>query len=142
MYFFYVRKKIKFVCLIRGSRHLRPTVLCNERVLQHDTIFFVQSFAVRCLRLWHVLKENCGANVWNLKSCIYLYACRVIEPFCITCSNKRYDRGALFCSKGLKIVIELTWRAFISDVVETVTSETETETWLRFRDETESETLS
>jgi len=29
-----------------------------------------------------------------------------------------------------------------SDVVETVTSETETETWLKFRDETETETLS
>jgi len=29
-----------------------------------------------------------------------------------------------------------------SDVVETVTSETETETWLRFRDDTEIETLS
>jgi len=27
--------------------------------------------------------------------------------------------------------------AFSSDVVETVTSETETETWLKFRDETE-----
>jgi len=29
-----------------------------------------------------------------------------------------------------------------SDVVETVTFETETETWLKFRDETETETLS
>jgi len=29
-----------------------------------------------------------------------------------------------------------------SDVVETVISETETETWLKFRDETETETLS
>jgi len=29
-----------------------------------------------------------------------------------------------------------------SDVVETVTSETETATWLKFRDETETETLS
>jgi len=28
------------------------------------------------------------------------------------------------------------------DVVETVTSETETETWLKFRDETETETSS
>jgi len=34
-------------------------------VLQHDTIFFVQSSAVRGLRLWHVFKENCGANVWK-----------------------------------------------------------------------------
>jgi len=31
---------------------------------------------------------------------------------------------------------------FLSDVVETVIYETETETWLTFRDETETETLS
>jgi len=34
-------------------------------VLQHDTIFFVQSSAVRVLRLWHVFKENCSTNVWK-----------------------------------------------------------------------------
>jgi len=32
--------------------------------------YFFLSSAVRGLRLLHVLKENCGANVWNLKSCI------------------------------------------------------------------------
>ena len=74
---------------------LRPTVLCDERVLQHDTIFFVQSSAVRGLRLWHVLKENCVVNIWNFKSCIGLYACCLIEPFCVAVSNKRYDRVVL-----------------------------------------------
>ena len=39
------------------------TFLCNEHVFQHDTIFFLQRSAVRGLRLWHVLNENCGANV-------------------------------------------------------------------------------
>jgi len=50
-------------------------------VLQHDTIFFVQSSTVRGLRLWHVRKEKCGANVWNLKSCIGLYAGRPYRPY-------------------------------------------------------------
>ena len=45
------------------------------------------------------------------KSCIGLYAYRVIEPLCVAGS---YDRGALYCSKGLKIVIELTWRDLYS----------------------------
>jgi len=44
--------------LLAESRHQRPTFLCNERVLQHDTIIFVQSSAVRGLRLWHVLKQG------------------------------------------------------------------------------------
>ena len=60
-------KKIRSYVLLGESRHLLPTFLCNERVFQHDTIFFVQSSAVRGLRLWHVLKEICGANVWNLE---------------------------------------------------------------------------
>jgi len=75
----------------------------NERVFQHDTIFFVQSSAVRGLRLWHVLKENCGANVWNLKSCIY--ACHVIERFCIAGSNKCNDCGALYCTRIYKFLL-------------------------------------
>jgi len=48
------------------------------------------------------------------KSCIGLYAYRVFEPLCVAGSNTRYDRGALYCSKGLKIVIELTWRDLYS----------------------------
>jgi len=44
----------------------------------------------------------------------FLATClRAIEPFCVAGSNKRYDRGALYCRKGLSIVIERTWRAFI-----------------------------
>jgi len=87
-------------------------LLCNERVTTRYSIF-VQSSAVRCLRLWHVLKENYGANVWNLKSCIGLYTCRIVETFCVAGSNKRNDREVLYCSKGLWIFIEPTWRAFI-----------------------------
>jgi len=53
-------------------------------------------------------------------------------------SEGSFPRGELvdfserFSRRGQK------WRKFVySDVVETVTSETETETWLKFRDETE-----
>jgi len=53
-------KKWSSYVLLEKSRHLRPTFLCNERVLQHDTVFFVQSSAVHGLRLWHVFKENYG----------------------------------------------------------------------------------
>jgi len=83
MHFFLVRKKWTLYVLLRESRYLWPTSWSNERVLQHCTIIFVQSSAARALRLWHVLKENCGANIWNLKSCIGLSLCmpwRVIEP--------------------------------------------------------------
>ena len=59
-------KKKKFVCIFRG-KSAPTTHVTNERVFQHDTIFFVQSSAVRGLRLWHILKENCSANVWNLE---------------------------------------------------------------------------
>jgi len=109
---FLSEKKWSLYVLLGKSRHLRPTFLCNERVLQHDTIFYVQSSAVRGLRSWLVLKEKCGANVWNLNSCIGLYECHVIEPFCAAGSNKRNDRGALHCSKVLCIYIERTWRSF------------------------------
>ena len=76
-YVLFLRAKKNSYVLLGESRHLLPTFLCNERVFQHDTIYFVQSSAVPGLRLWHVLKENCGANIWNLNSCIY--ACRVIR---------------------------------------------------------------
>ena len=98
---FLSEKKMKFACLIREKSASTTHFLCNERVSQHDTIFFVQSSTVCGLRLWHVIKENCGANVWNLKSCIGLYSCCIIEPFCVAGSNKRNDRGARYCSKGL-----------------------------------------
>ena len=60
-------KKKKFVCPREISTYYPLFYVTNKRVFQHYTIFFVQSFAVRGLRLWHVLKENCSANVWNLE---------------------------------------------------------------------------
>ena len=53
---FLSEKKRSSYVFLGESRQLRPTVLCNERLLQHDIIFFVQSSVVRGLRLWHVLK--------------------------------------------------------------------------------------
>ena len=50
------KKKWSAYVLLGESRQLQPTVLCNERLLQHDTKFIVQSSAVCDLRLWHVLK--------------------------------------------------------------------------------------
>jgi len=75
---FLSEKKRSSYVLLGKSRHLRPTFLCNERACVSTRYnSFVESSAVRGLRLWHVLKENCGTNVWNLKS--YIYACRVIR---------------------------------------------------------------
>ena len=65
-------KKWSSYVLLGESLHLWPTFLCNERVLQHDTIFFVQSSAVRGLRLWHVLKKNCGANVCHIPALLVI----------------------------------------------------------------------
>jgi len=42
-------------------------------------MFFVQSSAVPVLRLWNVLKENGGTNVWNLRSCIQ--SCEIFKIF-------------------------------------------------------------
>jgi len=86
MCFFYVRKKWSLYVLLAENRHLRPTFLCNKRVLQHIQYFF-SKFCSSWLEVWHVLKENYGANVWNLKSCIGLYTCYVTETFSVAGSN-------------------------------------------------------
>jgi len=39
----------------------------------------IQYFMFKVLEVVAFLKENCSANVWNLKSCIGLYACCVIR---------------------------------------------------------------
>ena len=51
--FFLSEKKKKFVCLFWGKSTLYDPLfyVTNERVFQHDTIFFVQSSTVRGLRL-------------------------------------------------------------------------------------------
>ena len=59
------RSEVRMFYIIRGKSAPTTHFLCNERLLQHDTIFFVQSSAVRGLSLWHVFKENCGANIWK-----------------------------------------------------------------------------
>jgi len=53
-------------------------------VLQHDTIFFVQSSAVRGLRLWHVLKQIYGANVWKQR-----YGKRAVNELRAVETNKK-----------------------------------------------------